>query len=117
LYNLGLVAHYQGQHEAARAYLTESLALRRQYGNTPEIARCLAALGAVAHGLGQPEQAATLFGAADAVLATLRTPWSPVDRARHEATVQALRAALGEPAFSAAWTRGQSSSLADAATA
>jgi hypothetical protein len=45
LYNLGLVAHYQGQHAAAHAYLAESLAFRRQYGNTPEIARCLAALG------------------------------------------------------------------------
>ena len=66
--------------------------------------------------LGRPAEAATLFGAADAVLATLRTPWSPADYARHVATRQAVRAQLGESAFSAAWARGQASSLSDAAT-
>jgi len=112
LYNLGLVACYQGRYAVARESLQESLILRWRQGHPPEIARCLAALAGVAQGLGQPARAARLRGAAETGLAPLRTPWPPADAVRIAAIEQAARAELGEPAFSSAYQAGKAAGLA-----
>ncbi len=55
---------------------------------------------------GQPESAARLLGAAEAVRQAIGARLPPVERADYEATVQATRAALGDEAFAAARAAG-----------
>ena len=71
-------------------------------------------LAYVALGQGEPERAARLLGAAAALRAARWTPILPVDRPEHEDQVARTRAALGEPAFTAAWVAGRAMTLEDA---
>jgi hypothetical protein len=52
-------------------------------------------------------RAARLLGAAAALRDTTGPPVPPIDQAEREQHVSALRAALGEPAFAAAWAEGR----------
>jgi hypothetical protein len=56
----------------------------------------------------QPEAAARLFGAADAIREGLAMPLSPDEQEDIEAIMTGPRAALGDDAFSAAWADGRS---------
>jgi predicted ATPase len=117
LYTLGYVAlrQYEGQHAAA--LLAESLALCRELGEAHGLARCLAGLAEVAQAAGELERAARLFGATAARLAasgryledTLAEPSGRVpitSQAEFERQVAAVRAAMGDDAFAAAWAEG-----------
>ena len=60
------------------------------------------------------ERSATLFGAADHIC-----PWaihtiSPTERAERANILTAVRAALGEEAFAAAWAAGQAMTVEEA---
>jgi hypothetical protein len=75
---------------------------------------CLEGLAAVASGEEQAEQAARLFGAAEALRESMGTPLPPVYRACHERHVAAARRACGAAAFAAAWAVGRALSLDEA---
>jgi hypothetical protein len=75
---------------------------------------CLEGLAAVASAQGQPERAARLCGTAAAVREASGTPRPPADRPSYEDTLAAVRAALGEIAFTTAWARGCSPSVEQA---
>jgi hypothetical protein len=83
-------------------------------GSRSGIAHCLEGWASVAGGAGRPEQAARLFGAAEALRDLTNTPRPPADVADYDRTLAALRAALGEEAFAAAWAAGQAMSLDEA---
>jgi hypothetical protein len=70
----------------------------------------------VAGAHGQPERAARLFGATDAVRTALGVPVRPVDRPRYDRDVSAVRTALGPDAFAAAWAAGRALPLEQAIT-
>jgi tetratricopeptide (TPR) repeat protein len=112
--NLGLVAFERGDYARAVALLEEGLALARDIGAKHRVTECLEGLATVAGALDQPERAARLFGTADALRAALGAPLPPRERARREQAVAALRDALGEAAFAAAWAEGRALSLEDA---
>jgi hypothetical protein len=59
----------------------------------------------------QSERAARLFGAAEALREAIGTPLPPADRAEHDRSVAAVRTALGEEAFAAAWAEGRALTL------
>jgi hypothetical protein len=69
-----------------------------------EIAQALAGLSAVAHALGRADAATRLASAADAMREQIGAVLPPVERAARERDVAALREALGDAAFTAAWT-------------
>ncbi len=58
--------------------------------------------------------AARLLGAAAGLRKTIGAPLSPPDRAENERSVEAVRAALGEAAFAAAWAKGGTMELEQA---
>jgi hypothetical protein len=60
---------------------------------------------------GHVEEAARLFGATSALRDRIGHPLSPADRPAYERDIAALRTALGEEAFSAAWEEGRAMSL------
>ena len=63
---------------------------------------------------GQPPKAAWIFGAAEALREASGVPLSPVERRDHDQQAAALRAALGEAAFTAAWAEGRAMPLQEA---
>lgn len=110
--NLATAALGERDFAAAADYARASLkigaplAMRRGISRTLEILACVAAEG------DEPERAARLFGAAEALgEAEGLVQWSGVERAMYEQELPALRAALGESGFTAAWEAGRGMSL------
>ena len=64
--------------------------------------------------IGQPEVAARLLGAAEAVRTEANIVIESFNLEEHEATLARTREALGEAAFSAAWKQGESLTLEQA---
>jgi hypothetical protein len=71
-------------------------------------------LAKVAGRQGQPEQTARLFGAAQALRDQLETPLILVEQADYEHNLVAVRVALGEDEFAAAWAEGQAMTIEQA---
>jgi hypothetical protein len=114
LYTLGCVLAAHEDYEPAAALLEECLLLSREIGAKDAATESLEGLTWVAAGRGQPHRAAQLAGAADALRQTLGIPVMPDRRAGHEQAGRAMRAALGEEAFAAAWAAGRALSFQDA---
>jgi hypothetical protein len=98
----------------ARALIAESLAIFWELGHRFGIAQNLEGLAAVAVAQGQPERAARLIGAAEALREVIGAPLPPADRAEHDRSVAAGRTARGEEAFAAAWAEGRAMTLVQA---
>ena len=75
------------------------------------MAECLEGLAAVACATGEMTQAAQLIGAAEALRANMHARILPADRAEYDVVRAAVRAALGEERFVAAWLDGQAMPL------
>jgi predicted ATPase len=108
LINLGWVHHWLGNVEAARARLREAVKHAAVPDNRESLGRALEALAAVTVTAGDPELAATLFGAADGVRRSIGAGVWMTDRASHDQTAAQLRTQLGETPCAAAMDRGRS---------
>ncbi len=62
----------QGDYERARSYYEESVALCKELGDKRIASESLDGLACISSAKGNPEQTARLFGAAEALRATLR---------------------------------------------
>lgn len=111
LVHLGRVARCQGDHALAGALCKESLSLFWEVGDRRRIAKCLEALAGVAAAQERTEQAARMFGAADAVRGAIGAPLPQDERAKYNQDVNSVRARLRKRAFAAAWAAGRSMSL------
>ncbi len=112
--NLGEVALGEGDLAAARKHLEKSLAIRRELSEKWSIADSLEAFAALAFAEGNPERAAHLWGAAEALREAIGASQAAGDRARHDRNVATARLQLGEKAIAAAWTEGQKLSAEEA---
>jgi predicted ATPase len=108
LINLGWVHHWLGDVEAARARLREAVKHAAVPDNRESLGRALEALAAVTVTAGEPELAATLFGAADGVRRSIGAGVWMTDRASHDQTAAQLRTQLGDATYTAATDRGRS---------
>jgi len=111
LNHLGFAALGQGDYPAARAFLEESLALQLEMEHRLGIAQALEGFAGVAAQTGQPDRAARLFGAAEALRATIGAPMPPTDHTFMASFVAAARAQLDPPVFADAWAAGRTMSL------
>jgi non-specific serine/threonine protein kinase len=102
-----------GDHEAAAARFRDGLLLARETDDKEDLAWCLEGFAALAAGDGDGERAATLLGAAGALLARIGADYKPFERRLHESTESAARAACDPDAFEDASERGASLSLDD----
>jgi tetratricopeptide (TPR) repeat protein len=114
LHLLGTVAHEQGDDARAAARFAESLVICQEINQQSGAAQCLDGLAAVAHSRGEPERAARLLGAAAALRDAIGLIPSPAERADHERTLAAVRAAMDPEAFVAAWGAGRAMPLRQA---
>jgi len=92
-------------------HFAESIRLEQDIGSTPGIARSLAGLAGVAAAQGQPERAARLFGAAEALLGSIGATLDPADRLAYARDVATIRAQLGADASAAHWAMGRAMTL------
>ncbi len=116
LHYLGTVARRETDHRRAAALYRESLSLFQETGSRHGLALCLAAMGGVAADEGQPARAARLLGAAAGSLERLSAAMVLGDPVGYEYDVTAVRNALGDEAFAAAWAEGQAMTLDQAIT-
>jgi predicted ATPase len=104
----------QGDIPGALAQHTESLVLYRDLNERLGVADRLESIAAVRAAQNKFEDAARLWGAAEALRADLGTPIWPVNQPDYERAVAAARAALGESAFESAMNAGRVVSMAQA---
>jgi ATP/maltotriose-dependent transcriptional regulator MalT len=110
----GHIALARGDTDAAEDLYHQALTERVEHGLRLDSVDSLDALGGLALQAEGHAEAARLLAAADAARAALGYPRPPVDRPAHEAAVAALRGALGDAAFAAAWGEGEALALDDA---
>jgi predicted ATPase len=113
LHNLGYVALRQGDGRQAATFFEESLIRYRELKDKNGIAFCLAGLAGLAGAEGQPERAARLLGAAEALLEATGARLIAADRAEYDHNVAVVRAQLDEAAFAAARAEGRAMATDD----
>lgn len=115
--NLGETLEAQGEYDRAQALLAEALVLTHAVGQgkpSRHYAQGLRALAGVLVAQKQPERAARLFGAAEALHELIGAPIPSSQRPHYERQVAVARAALGDEAFAAAWSAGRALPLEEA---
>jgi non-specific serine/threonine protein kinase len=116
LFNLGQLAALCGDTRRGTELFAEALALLHELGDRRGQGLCLAGLATMASLVQQPERAARLFGAADALFAAAGVKMEPVDLAVCEPHRDDVHAAMGPEAFAAAWDAGAALPASDAIT-
>jgi predicted ATPase/DNA-binding SARP family transcriptional activator len=114
LVNQGFAALSEGQHESAVELLREALRRLAELEFKDVIGYCFEGLAAVLALTGRAGEASKLLGAAEALRESLGVGLAPAEQATHDQTVAAVREALGEKRFSAAWRQGRELALDEA---
>jgi ATP/maltotriose-dependent transcriptional regulator MalT len=95
----------------AHALYRESLATLIEIDDKEPIPACLEGLGTVRAKQGAPQEAARLWGRAEALRKAIDASIPPIYRTIHESAVAAVRAQLDEKTFTEAWDEGWSMTL------
>jgi len=114
LAELGTVALHVGDSGQATALYQQSLTLIWTRGYRECIAEDLAGLAAASSLLGQPERAARLFGAVEALREVSGIRLAPLPRADYDRAVEGIRAHLDEATLAQAWEQGRAMPLEQA---
>ena len=112
--NVALGLLRQGEDEAALGAVSGSLLTYAELGENDGVSYCLDVVAAVVLHRGEAQTAAVLAGAAEGLRKAMGAPLPPAERAGHERCVAAVRTALSETAFTAAWAEGRTMSLEEA---
>jgi len=114
LANVGEAELGLGRCEQARKIFVESLLLFQDAGHKIGFPLLFTALANIARAQGDPERAARLLGAAEALREAVGIPVEPFRRADYDRDVAAVRAALSAATFAAAWAQGRAMPLEQA---
>jgi predicted ATPase/DNA-binding CsgD family transcriptional regulator len=114
LVSLGSLAGDQGDYAVARELFEEGLALCRESGYKYGTVWGLAGFARLAQAEGQPQRAARLLGALEALHERTGTRPQPRERAWVERTRREARAQLDAAIFNAAWETGRQMPLDEA---
>jgi predicted ATPase/DNA-binding CsgD family transcriptional regulator len=112
--NLAFIALHAGEAEHAEDLARRGLRLARAMNHRLQMATALAIFAGAAGMLGQPEQAAHLFGASEIALERLGAFLQPNDQREIDSMIAAVRAQLDETTFQAAWAEGRALTLEQA---
>ena len=111
--SLGNALREAGDYGRASSLYKESLAFAKEQGIKRAALECLRGLGRASASQNQPEQAARLLGAVEALREGMDFSLRPVE-GDYDRSVTAVRAALGDVAFAAAWAEGRAMTLEQA---
>jgi hypothetical protein len=116
LSHLGDVAIAEEDYARASGLMEESLQLAQELDDKQVISFCIEGLASIAVAEEAPRRAAALFGAAEALRERIGSPLPPPARAYYDRSTAAVRMALGDDAFTVAWSQGRSLTLDQAVT-
>jgi hypothetical protein len=116
LHQLGYARHMLGDDRLAGEFLHEALTLQHSHHRKRHLAESLERCAWVAADMNQPERAARLFGAADALRKWMGAPLPLGDKPLYDRFLAMAHAALDSDEFEQAWAEGAALSL-DAAVA
>ena len=102
------VARLRGDLDQARSLQAESLALWRELGDPVDLAVWFGGFAALEARAGRPDEAARYLGVASGLRQAVGHAQPSEEISTDEGTTQAVRDALGERAFVAAWEAGRS---------
>ena len=111
LVNYGRLKFAEGDYVAAKLLYQESLRLREEPDDNWGLVQCLEPLTAIAVSEGNLPRAAKLLGAIDVLLDTLGA--TPIFSAKHEPSLDLVRAALDEKTYAEAFAAGRRLSVAE----
>lgn len=114
--NLAFIALHNGEAERARDLARRGLQLARSMSSRLELAKALATLAGAIGASGQPEQAASLFGASARALEGLGAFHQLNDQREIDNIIAAVHAQLDEATFQSAWDEGRELVLEQAVT-
>lgn len=107
---VGFLLREEGHGGSARSMLEDSLRLARRAGDRFHIAFAYLGLAFLAGDTGESQRAAELHGVAQAFVDQLGIPWVRFERLR-QASIDAIRASLGENEFRHAYEKGRALSF------
>jgi tetratricopeptide (TPR) repeat protein len=112
--NLSYVAYHQGDYEGAKAHILEAFALFPEVHDTYYRTHGLSTLAGPVAALGNPQKAARLLGASDALLEKMGLGLQAGDRFEIERYVAAVKEQLDDATFEATWAEGRAMSFEEA---
>ncbi|HKY55314.1 MAG TPA: AAA family ATPase, partial [Anaerolineales bacterium] len=113
---LGHIERETGRYEQAIPIYRETILEWQRLGHRAAIAHQLECFAFVAKAQEQPERAAKLFGAAEALREKINIAMTPQERIEYEREIADLRAGMDEKAFASQWAAGRSMSMEQAIT-
>jgi predicted ATPase/class 3 adenylate cyclase len=114
LWRIGKTDAKSGDHESARERMAEALRAFKAFEMNAEALDCLEDYAELLNSAVRFDGAARVYAAAAAVRKLLALRRSPRGEAARQKSVEATRAALGQAAFDAAWSAGQTWGLDEA---
>ena len=114
LHALARASRLRGEMAQAEGLDGRAITVFYQLGSRRGAACCLDGLAQHAAATNDPARSVLLFGAASGLRQAIGIPVPLVDRPGRDAQVAALRAELGDEAFTAAWSQGRAVDLARA---
>ena len=112
--NLSMVERQLGNLDTAEALARETLEIGGRIGDEFTKPFAIAGLAAIAMDRGEFDRAATLVGAAEAIMEAQHMAWPPDERPHYERMLAGLPQSMGSDAFERARARGQAMDPADA---
>jgi tetratricopeptide (TPR) repeat protein len=116
LHNLAYSLLAQGDMLHARRLFTEGLVLHGEVGNRMGMAECLIGLATIAMDQNEAQDAATLLGATDALLAAFNVPLYKADQSVYQHLTERVREEIGTAQWEAAQMAGREMPLAELIT-
>ena len=107
LYYLGRIALARADYAAASGRFTQTLDICCEMNFRPGLLAAIHGFSLLAAGLNQPERAASLLGANDALSERIGSRLSRADQPEYDRYVASLRIALGTDGFTAAYEAGR----------
>lgn len=111
------IAHTQramGNYSAAKQTYRETIKVFQDYGNRPSVAHQLECFAMIAIVEEEPQRAAKLFGAADAIREVTGHKPTDEEQAEEAQFISRLRAMLTETEFNTLWAEGKSMTMEQA---
>jgi len=112
--DLAHVLRWNGALDEAEALYRETISAWLSLGQGGVVANQLESVAYLALRRGDPSQAATLLGAAEAIRERSDAPMLPDERVEHRAEVERLRGAADRELVGRAWGEGRALSMEDA---
>ncbi len=111
---LGHVERQSGNLTQAQLIYKETIKGWQDLGNRSAVAHELECFAFLAIHDEEPERAAKLFGAAEALREKIQSPMTDYERVEYDQSVARLRAILAEAEFNALWTEGRAMTMGQA---